>query len=144
MSRRLTRAAVLAAALLPALLVSCSSTAPTPEARRYIATRFAVTAPSSAPADWLAGGAVFDVSIAESSTTSGRLFVPAALADGAAIDADLAGVAFVDAAGRLQFVFRPADLFVESLRFQRVGQTFTADTVTTDGVRVALTLTRQR
>ncbi len=126
------------------LLVACGSTSPeAPPVGRYVATRFVVTPPAEAAADLLAGGALFDVSIMPDRATSGRFFVPAALADGTAIDESLTGLAFLDEAGRLQFVFRPADLVVESLRFRPDGVAFVADTLTTDGTRVALTLTRQ-
>lgn len=118
-------------------------------AGRWTAERFAVAAPGAAAVDLVAGGSRIRLDVAADSRTTGELFVPAALAASAGLDAGadftapLGGVVFEGPVrDAVQFDF-DADVLLDGLVFRSGGGRLVADTVTADGARVGITLRRE-
>jgi hypothetical protein len=83
----------------------------------YSATVLVVTAVSLHPVDYIAAGSTLTITIAEDSSVTGHLTIPAAITGGADFDADMAGVAAVTEA---TVIFDQAAVtFVRGLTFTR-------------------------
>jgi hypothetical protein len=136
--------------LLPFAASCGGGTGPGSElAGRWTAERFVVATPGAATVDLVAGGSRIRLDVAADSRTAGELFVPAALAASAGLDAGtdftapLGGVVFEGPVrNAVQFDF-DADVLLDGLVFRSGGGRLVADTVTADGVRIGLTLRRQ-
>jgi hypothetical protein len=108
----------------------------------YAATTFTARS-GNTTVDLLSGGASLDVTLLEDGTTTGRLFVPAALAGGTAFDQSLVGTFEFDDSNNEVTFDHAADTFVKDVTFtaSRNGnlvQLGAEHTVTATTVRVVL------
>ena len=135
--RNLVIHAVLAGNLL--LAAGCSE-AVSPEglAGTYVATEFTLAGQVSG--DVLAAGGNLSITLNTDGTTTGSLFVPAALNDGEDFNASLAGT-FTVTDGSITFT-QDADTFVRDIMWE-VDGTRLRGAGTFSGVTITVVLTRQ-
>ncbi len=135
--RNLVIQAVFAGNLL--LVAGCSDTiGPESLAGTYVATEFTLTGQVSG--DVLAAGGSLSITLNADGTTSGSVFVPAALNDGEDFTASLAGT-FTVADGSITFT-QDADTFVRDITWE-VDVTLLRGAGTFSGVTITVVLTRQ-
>lgn len=105
---------------LAGLHLACSDgSGPTipPPLGSFDATIFILADVGQHPVDYLAGGSTLSLRIAEDSTVTGRLFIPAELTGDDPFEADMAGKAVVTDS-TVQFD-QEADTFIRDLTFAR-------------------------
>jgi hypothetical protein len=90
--------------------------------------------------DFLAGGATIDITVAANGTTTGTLFVPAALNGGVALTESMAGS--VDLDGNSITFDQAADTFLRDADFSLNGSTLTGTHTDGDGT-ITVVLTKQ-
>jgi hypothetical protein len=135
--RNLVIQAVLAGNLL--LAAGCGDAiGPESLAGTYVATEF--TFAGQVSGDVLAAGGSLSITLNADGTTSGSVFVPAALNDGEDFNASLAG-AFTVADGSITFT-QDADTFVRDITWE-VDGTRLRGAGTFSGVTITVVLTRQ-
>jgi hypothetical protein len=135
--RNLVIQAVLAGNLL--LAAGCSDAiGPESLAGTYVATEFTLAGQVSG--DVLAAGGSLSITLNADGTTSGSVFVPAALNDGEDFNASLAGT-FTVTDGSITFT-QDADTFVRDITWE-VDGTRLRGAGTFSGVTITVVLTRQ-
>lgn len=127
-----------------AVLASCKVAdpfLPTPDnmVGTYTARQLIAVMPDSA-IDWLAGGASLTLTLSADSKSSGRFFLPASLAGGTDLDADMAGTWLLY--GYTLVLAQDAESFVRHMDFTAQENRLAGDQTMPDGVRIIVILTK--